>query len=108
MKGRGGQFDPSEKTTFKKPSLIRINCKQFPKISNIAPIKVNDILISGFRVKAGLFSSCFAAQCTPIDNRSKLPVFKYKTKHWVNSFEINEEDIKYLNPNKFHGWKIFQ
>ena len=56
-------------------------------------LKVNDILISDVTVRAELFNLYFAAQCTPIDNSSKLPVFKYKNEHCLNSFEINEEDI---------------
>ena len=63
------------------------------KIPNISPLKVNVILTSDFKVRAILFNPYFTAQCTPTNNLSKLPVFKYKTEHCLNSFEINEEDI---------------
>ena len=60
------------------------------KISNILPLKVNDISIADFTVKAELYNSYFATQCTLIDNSCKLPVFKCNGKHRRNSFEINE------------------
>ena len=50
---------------------------------------IENIISSSFK----LTCSCFAAQCTPIYNSINLPVFKYKTEHRLNYFEVNEEDI---------------
>ena len=35
MKGRGGQIDPPEKTTFKKPSLIKVNKNVFQEYTDL-------------------------------------------------------------------------
>ena len=64
-------------------------------------------LISNFKKKAGIFSSHFAAQCSVVNNTSKLPNLQLRTNHQLNNFTINEEDIiamvRNLNPNKGHG-----
>ena len=52
------------------------------KIPNILPIKVNNILYLTLQL-CQMFLY-FAAQCTPIDNLSKLLVFRYKIELRLN------------------------
>ena len=74
----------------------------------IAPLLVNDKIISNFSEKANLFNKFFTSPCTPLENNSSFPPFCLKTEKSFSSLEISETDIfaiiKNLDPNKSHGW----
>ena len=74
----------------------------------IPSVLVNGELVSDLEQKANLFNNCFASQCTPIKNSSKLPNFSYKTEKILTSFDIKDDDIlsiiKNLNVDKADGW----
>ena len=56
-------------------------------------VLVNGELVSDFEKKANLFNNCFASQCTPIKNDSKLPNLSYKTEKILTSFDIKADNI---------------
>ena len=64
-------------------------------------------MVSDFHKKANIFNNFFASICTPIDNKSCLPPFSYRTGSRIKSFQVTENDIlaiiKSLDPNKAHG-----
>ena len=59
----------------------------------IPSVLVNEELVSDFERKANLFNNYFDSQCTPIENGSKLPNFRYKTEKIVTSFDTKDDDI---------------
>ena len=77
------------------------------KIPEIPPLLVDDIFETKFKIKARIFNSFFAKQCTILSNNSKLPIFDYKTNKRINDIKFEVSDIlkiiKDLNPNKAHG-----
>ena len=77
------------------------------KLSTIPPLLVDGKLVSGFRKKANIFNNFYASIWTPIDNKSCLPSFSYRTGRRIKSFHVTEYDIlaiiKTLDPNKDHG-----
>ena len=77
------------------------------KMPAIPPILADGKLVSDFKIKTELFNSYFPAQCTPFQNSSASPKFKYRTDKHLNSFAINKNDIfliiKNLNADKVHG-----
>ena len=77
------------------------------KIPEIPPLLVDDIFETNFKIKARIFNSFFAKQCTILSNNSKLPIFDYKTNKGINDIKFEVSDIlkiiKDLNPNKAHG-----
>ena len=58
--------------------------------------------------KAGIFSSYFAAQCTPFDNDSVLPPFEFKIIHRIKTLSIENETIiniiRSLDSNESSAW----
>ena len=67
-----------------------LNNKKWPIIP---PVLINGELASDFEQKANLFNNCFASQCTPIKNGSKLPSLSYKTEKILTSFDIKADNI---------------
>ena len=78
------------------------------KIPAIPPLLVNREIISNFSQKASIFNTFFASQCTLLQNSSSLPTFYLRRDKTLLSLNIDDDDsfaiIKYLNPNKSHGW----
>ena len=78
------------------------------KIPCIPPLFENNEYITDFKKKAELFNSCFANQCSLINNNSQLPrTLSYKTNERLYSSKITDDDIlkiiAKLDPNKAHG-----
>ena len=77
------------------------------KIPTIPPLLVDGKLVLDFCKKVNIFNNFFTSICTPIDNRSCLPSFSYRTGSRIKSFHVTENDIlaiiKKLDPNKAHG-----
>ena len=67
------------------------------KMPAIPPILADGKLVSDFKIKSELFNSHFAAQCTPVKNARTLPKFKCRINKSLNSFTINENDIKLMD-----------
>ena len=83
---------------------------RFLNIKNIlikALVFTEGKLISDFKKEDDLFNFHFAAQGAVVNNTSTLLDFQIRTKHQLNGFTINEEDIlsiiKNINPNKAYG-----
>ena len=59
-----------------------------------------------FVKKTNIFNNFFASTCKPIDNKSFLPSFLYRTRSRIKSFQVTENDIlatiKTLDLNKAH------
>ena len=76
-------------------------------ISDIPLLLVNKF-ISDICVKANLFNDFFVSICMPINNRSALLQFTYKTNVKINSFQVNQNDISLIiktsDTEKGHGW----
>ena len=66
------------------------------KIPSVPPLLVNDIFVTDFTEKAGIFNTFFSNQCNILDNSSNVPEISYKTSDL-------SKIIKELNPNKAHG-----
>ena len=49
------------------------------KIPTVPPLLVNDIFVTDFKEKAGIFNYFFANQCNILDNSSNIPEISYKT-----------------------------
>ena len=73
---------------------------------------LNSFLASGKTItnsveKANLFNNFFVAQCTPLENTSKLPPLLMKTDKRLNTISFKDSDItsiiKSLKPTKAHG-----
>ena len=77
------------------------------KIPTVPPLLVNDIFVTDFKEKAGIFNSFFANQCNILDNSSNIPEINYKTNKRISTINFSSSDlskiIKELNPNKAHG-----
>ena len=78
------------------------------KIPLIPPLYHQGGFITNFKVKAELFNSFFASQCSLIKNDSKLPsYFNYKTGNRLSAVNFSIDDIakilQNLDPNKPHG-----
>ena len=78
------------------------------KITLIPPLYHQGDFITNFKVKAGLFYSFFASQCSLIKNDSKLPPYlNYKTDNRLSTVSFSIDDIakilQNLDPNKAHG-----
>ena len=78
------------------------------KIPAIPLLLVNGEVISNFSQKASIFNIFFASQCTLLQYSSSLPTFYLRRDKTLLSLNIDDDDsfamIKYLNPNKSHGW----
>ena len=61
--------------------------------------------MSDFEKKAELVNNHFASQCSSVKNASDLPNIKYKTDEWLNSIEINENDILSVIKN-LNAWRL--
>ena len=67
------------------------------KVPIIPLILINDKLISGFEIKANHFYNCFASQCTPLDNSSKIPKNQtYITNTRLSSIKFENKDINII------------
>ena len=78
------------------------------KISLIPPLYHQGGFITNFKVKAELFNSFFASQCSSIKNDSKLPSYlNYNTDNHLSTVNFSIDDIakiiQNLDPNKAHG-----
>ena len=78
------------------------------KISCVPPLFENNKYITDFKKKVELFNSCFANQCSLINNNSQLPpTLSFKTNKRLSSVKITDGDIlkkiAKLDPNKAHG-----
>ena len=77
------------------------------KIPSVPPLLVNDIFVTDFTEKAGIFNTFFSNQCNILDNSSNVPEISYKTNKRISSINFSSSDlskiIKELNPNKAHG-----
>ena len=78
------------------------------KIPLIPPLYHQGGFITNFKVKAELFNSFFASQCSLIKNDSKLPSYlNYKTENRLSTVNFSIDDIakilQNLDPNKAHG-----
>ena len=63
------------------------------KIPMIPPIVFNYGFVTDVGEKVNIFNNCFADQCTPIDNGSRLPPFEYKGNKRLSNVEINDNDM---------------
>mgnify|MGYP001793298187 CR=1 FL=1 len=75
----------------------------------IPPLLVNNAFITEFKVKANLFNTHFAKQCSFLVSTSTLPNnFPTLPLHSISEFQINEDEIlkliSSLNINKSHGY----
>ena len=77
------------------------------KIPSVPPLLVNDIFVTDFTEKAGIFNTFFSNQCNILGNSSNVPEISYKTNKRISSINFSSSDlskiIKELNPNKAHG-----
>ena len=78
------------------------------KIPLIPPLYYQGGFITNFKVKAELFNSFFASQCSLIKNDSKLPSYlNYNTDNRLSTVNLSIDDIskiiQNLDPNKAHG-----
>ena len=78
------------------------------KITLIPPLYHQGDFVTNFRIKAELFNSFFASQCSLIKNDSKLPShLNYKTDNRLLTANFSSNDIakilQNLDPNKAHG-----
>ena len=78
------------------------------KIPLIPPLYHQGGFITNFKVKAELFNSFFASQCSLIKNDSKLPSYlNYKTENRLSTVNFSIDDIakilQNLDPNKAHS-----
>ena len=78
------------------------------KIPFIPPLYHEGGFITNFKVKAELFNSFFASQCSLIKNDSKLPSYlNYNTDNRLSTVNFSIDDIakiiQNLDPNKAHG-----
>ena len=68
---------------------------------------MNDIFVTDFKEKAGIFNTFFPKQCSILDNSSNIPEISYKTNKRISTINFSSADlskiIKELNPNKAHG-----
>ena len=78
------------------------------KIPAIPPLFADGSFISDYCKKANLFNNLFVSTCTPIENKSVLPLLLYKTNTRINSFCVTSKDtlsiIKSLDSSKSHGF----
>ena len=78
------------------------------KIPLIPPLYHQGDFITNFKIKAELFNSFFASQCSLIKNDSKLPSYlNYKTENRLSTVNFSIDDIakilQNLDPKKVHG-----
>ena len=78
------------------------------KIPLIPPLYHQGGFITNFKVKAELFNSFFASQCSLIKNDSELPShLNYNTNNRLSAVNSSIDDIakilQNLDPNKAHG-----
>ena len=78
------------------------------KIPLIPPLYYQGDFVINFKIKAELFDSFFASQCSLIKNDSKLPShLNYKTNNHLLTANFSIDDIskilQNLDPNKAHG-----
>ena len=78
------------------------------KIPLIPPLYHQGDFITNFKVKAELFNSFFASQCSLIKNDSKLPSYlNYRTDNRLSAVNFSIDDIakilQNLDPNKAHS-----
>ena len=88
-------------------SLLKtfLNNKKIPLVS---PLYHQSNFVTNFKIKAKLFNSFFASQCSLIKNDSKLPShLNYKTDNCLLTENFSIDDIakilQNLDPNKAHG-----
>ena len=78
------------------------------KIPIITPRIENDIFVLDFTSKADIFNDYFIQQCTTIDTGSELPPSSVPNASLLTGFSLSDEKIlniiRYLHPNKAHGW----
>ena len=77
------------------------------KVPLIPPLYHQGDFITNFKIKAELFNSSFASQCSLIKNDSKLPSYlNYKTDNRLSAVNVSIDDItkvlQNLDPNKAH------
>ena len=77
------------------------------KIPLIPPLYHQGDFITNFKIKAELFNSSFASQCSLIKNDSKLPSYlNYKTDNRLSAVNVSIDDttkvLQNLDPNKAH------
>ena len=77
------------------------------KIPLIPPLYHQDDFITNFKIKAEIFKSFFASQCSLIKNDSKLPSYlNYKTDNRLSALNFSSDGIakilQNLDPNKAH------
>ena len=77
------------------------------KLPKIPPLLVDDAFISDFKVKASMFNSYFAKQCSVLSNGSVLPEQVHPFQHSFSSVDLSEElllmHIRSLDVCKSHG-----
>ena len=61
------------------------------KIPLIPPILSNGAFITNVHENINLFNTCFAAQCTILNNTSTLPPFEYKTNTNIDNIYFTEK-----------------
>ena len=69
----------------------------------------DDKFLTNIKTKADIFNKCFAEQCTPLKNDSKLPSNQiYLTQSRSDSLNFNEDEIlkiiRTLSPHKAHSY----
>ncbi|XP_057310565.1 uncharacterized protein LOC130648529 [Hydractinia symbiolongicarpus] len=77
------------------------------KIPTVPSLLVDNIFVTDFKEKAGIFNVFFADQCNILVNGSTIPDINLKTDRRISSITFSSSDlskiIKDLNPNKAHG-----
>ena len=81
------------------------------KIPCIPPLKHENKYVTDFKVKAEIFNSFFAEQCSLMKNSSKLPLtFLKRTDKFISSISFSSNNISRiiwdLDLNKAHGQDI--
>ena len=81
------------------------------KIPEIPPLLVDNVFVTDFKTKTGVFNEFFSNQCNILDNGSILPQFNFRTHSRLTDIAFSPSDlskiIKDLNPNKSHGHDNF-
>ena len=87
------------------------NTKTFPflnkKTPKILPLFMDGSVITDFKMKASLFNSHFAKQCSIIENTSNLPEQNTPSEYSFSSINLNDDKllslIQSLDVSKSHG-----
>ena len=63
------------------------------KIPEIPPLLIDNIFVTNFKTKAGVFNEFFSTQCNTLDNGSELPHFNFRTPHRLTDIAFSPSDL---------------